>query len=257
MAKLFSSLRSKKAPAVQHRLEEGSVRIYAIGDIHGRLDLLHKLIQAIHKDSQAAPYQLVFLGDYIDRGPDSSQVVQYLLNLQQKMPNCIFLKGNHEEALQDFIADPEHADQWIDWGGAEAMESYGVLNPCHRDPIILRDELLTKMPEAHFHFFQNLPSIWRNGDYVFVHAGLHPDWSLEEQQDSAMLWIRDKFFREGVNKWPDLCIVHGHTPVDKGEDHGWRVNVDTGGVWSGKMAACVIPSFAEGEAGDKRRILMV
>ena len=217
-------------------------RLYAVGDIHGRADLLQTLLTSIAQDAQETDLQtrVVFLGDYIDRGAESAEVLNLLLRYQQKFPSAVFLKGNHEEAMLDFIADPISLESWIDWGGKETLESYGLLNVHDRSPEGLRDELVEKFPDAHFDFLMNLPCYYQAGDYIFVHAGLRAGVSLGDQVPRDMLWIRDEFYQTSARDWGSRCIVHGHTPQNTPFNIPWRINVDTGAFRTGCLTAVVL-----------------
>ena len=152
------------------------VRIYAIGDIHGCAALLDDLMTAIASDEAESPAksQIVFLGDYVDRGPDSAGVVERLIAIAKARPDAIFLKGNHEAAFLDFLDDPEGAAEWLDWGGVETLESYDVRDPWKRAPAELAAELKTRAPAAHVKFLGDLALHHSLGDYFFVHAGVRP-----------------------------------------------------------------------------------
>lgn len=225
------------------------VRLYAIGDIHGRLDLLDALMEAIEKDAKkAGRSQLIFLGDYVDRGPDSCGVVDRLLEIRAELPKTIFLKGNHEAALLEFLDAPESIDDWLYWGGAETLESYGIDSPFKKSARELAAELSENLPENHLEFYQSLDLYSVLGDYLFVHAGLRPGVTLEEQAEDDLLWIRDDFHSTPPEMRPDQVVVHGHQPVKKPLDDGWRIDVDTGAVWTGRLTAIVLE-------GSSRRFL--
>ena len=212
----------------------------AIGDIHGRMDLLEKLLLRVQKRLGDRPYRLVFLGDYIDRGPDSRGVIDRLLHLQRDRPETIFLKGNHEQAMIDFLADPDAMEDWLAWGGEETLASYDVEVEVPLSLHHLQESLALALPDDHFHFLMSLEAMFEAPGYVFVHAGLSPDRLVDDQIEKDLLWIREVFFEEGKDRFPGLTVVHGHTPVKKPENHGWRINVDTGAVWSGKLSAVVL-----------------
>ena len=233
--------------------------LVAIGDVHGRADLLRALLAEIDERLAGKPYRLILLGDYVDRGPDSRGVIDALLRLKRARPDTVFLKGNHEQAMLDFLGAPEEGEAWVQWGGAETLESYGVratepAPPGAADPAIerpaetLAEEFAVALPDEHFAFLMNLDLTHRQGRYLFVHAGLNPERALEDQRERDLLWIREAFSRGGKGVFGDLVVVHGHTPVSKPENKSWRVNVDTGAVWSGKLSALVLE-------GDKRRFL--
>ena len=235
LATLFSA-RDRAGDGMAAALPAG-LRLYAIGDIHGRDDLLAVLLDKIGMDAGEAPYQLVFLGDYVDRGPNSAQVLDRLIRLKSERPETTFLMGNHEQAMLDFLADPVESEAWLDWGGMAALESYGMTEPQMIDPLALRDEFSALLPESHLHFLLGLDLIHTCGDYIFVHAGLREGVALEDQLERDMLWIRQDFYMADPAAWRGRCIVHGHTPTQKPKDYGWRVNIDTGAVWTGKLTA--------------------
>ena len=206
-------------------------RVYAIGDIHGRLDLLQALSSKLRNDIQDAPSEssiIVMLGDYIDRGPHSAGVIDWLLAGNMPAP-IIALRGNHEATLLDFLADASVLDNWRHFGGLETLASYGV---DVRDAMRGRNyaaaqaKLRELLPPAHQKFFERTRLSWSSGDYFFCHAGVRPNVPLKRQEEKDLLWIRDEFngFRGSFEK----MIVHGHTPVAEPEILTNRINVDTG-----------------------------
>jgi len=242
LGRLFSS--DRKTGAVPD-----GVKVYAIGDIHGRADLLDALLGHIAADAGALENAtLVFLGDYVDRGPDSRGVIDRLIALRDAQRSCVFLKGNHEAAMLDFLHDPEMMLHWFEWGGEETLMSYGISDILARPPQRLGADLATAMPPAHRPFLENLQLTHRIGDYLFVHAGIRPGVAIEDQQEEDLLWIRKRFHNAGAHERPDVIVVHGHQPVKKPQDAGWRINVDTGAVWSGRLTALALE-------GETRRFL--
>lgn len=216
-------------------------RVYAIGDIHGCAGLLDKLLDAIEMDARSAPaYQLIFLGDYIDRGPDSYAVIARLIELKSAKPDTIFLKGNHEAAMLDFYSSPGDLTGWLDWGGEETLKSYGVSSVLGRVAFDIQEEINEKTPRVHLDFLNSLALMHDAGDYLFVHAGLRPGKALSEQTEEDLLWIRQPFHNMTREQRPDQVVVHGHHPVKKATDYGWRINVDSGAVWSDVLSAVVI-----------------
>ena len=206
--------------------------IYAIGDIHGMFDQLAKLMDMIKADVKnavyPAPATLVFLGDYIDRGPHSRQCVDYLMSRKHRMGNAkyVFLRGNHEQMMLDHYAGDDRMS-WHDNGGREAEQSYkrGYVTKRHQ-------EWMSRRP--HFYAAQN---------YFFAHAGVDPDLPLEDQPDEGLLWIRDKFLNyEGPYAYQgqDVVVVHGHTPTDRPEEKSNRIGIDTGAYYSGRLTAAVL-----------------
>ena len=233
--------------------------LVTIGDVHGRADLLRALLAQIEETLAGRRYRLILLGDYVDRGPDSRGVIEALLQLKRARPDTVFLKGNHEQAMLDFLGAPEEGEAWVQWGGAETLESYGIrpTEPTasggddlglERPAEVLAGELAETLPDEHFAFLMNLPLTHREGRYLFVHAGLNPERDLDDQRERDLLWIREAFHKGGKGVFGDLVVVHGHTPVGKPENKSWRVNVDTGAVWSGTLTALVLD-------GDKRRFV--
>ncbi|MGV6801572.1 MAG: metallophosphoesterase family protein [bacterium] len=245
---------------------EKGVRLYVVGDIHGRNDLLNLLLSEIYRDqgrqdgiyatfaaqqSENTPpihNQLIFLGDYVDRGAESCGVIDTLLALQARFPDTIFLRGNHEQAMLDFLADPDAMASWLEWGGDTTLESYGIQSVARRSPLDLRNELAEKLPSAHFDFLMDLKNYYQSGDYIFVHAGLRAGVPLEEQSERDLLWIRGQFFDSGPVPWGHNCIVHGHTPEEIPVNESWRINIDTGAFWTGQLTALALE-------GRQRRFL--
>ncbi len=214
-------------------------RVYAIGDVHGRLDLMDALLDAIATDSrETANTQLVFLGDYVDRGEHSRGVIERLVELSKSKAETIFLKGNHEASMLDFMSDPDDLPHWLDWGGLETLESYGVDTALPNE--LLANELRKNMPVEHLKFIKSLAITHREGDYLFVHAGIRPGAPMEEQTEEDMLWIRSRFLNAPASERPDFVVVHGHTPEDKPVDAGWRIGVDTGACYGGPLTAVVL-----------------
>ena len=211
--------------------------IAAVGDVHGRADLCAQLIGKVERRYEDREIRFVFLGDYVDRGPNSKGVLDALLALRAARPDTILLKGNHEQAMLDFIADPAEGEAWLEWGGEETMASYGVERAPGMTLETLRDNFADAIPDAHFALLMSLDLTYRDDDVLFVHAGLNPDRALEDQRERDILWIRDEWRKNGKGKFPGLTVVHGHTPVAKPENHAWRVNVDTGAVWSSRLTA--------------------
>ncbi len=227
------------------RAPEG-FRIYAIGDIHGRVDLLSGLLDLIERDREsrpAMPTLLLFLGDYVDRGPDSKGAVDFLINGLPAGLAPIFLKGNHEDLLLTFLQDPISGLGWLHNGGGATMESYGVPKSVIREAMWLRQEAVLEagsmfaaaMPPDHLRFYEQLSLFYRAGGYFFVHGGVRPGVPLERQREDDLLWIREEFLR-----WPDdfgAVVVHGHTPVQWPDDFANRIGIDTYAYQTGKLTA--------------------
>jgi len=226
------------------------LRVYAIGDIHGRLDLLETLAFQIEADLRDAPELAVtiFLGDYVDRGPDSAGVLEMLAS-RDFPTEFLALRGNHEEVMLRFLRDPDVLESWRNYGGLETLHSYGVdVQPAMRGMAYddLRLSLLERLPRSHLQFLRETAHSTTFGDYFFCHAGARPGTPLDHQTTRDLLWIRDEFleFRGG---W-DRVVVHGHTPVEEPELLSTRINVDTGAFASSVLTAVVLE-------GSQRRIL--
>jgi serine/threonine protein phosphatase 1 len=227
--------------------------LYAVGDIHGRADLLDKLLDQIDDDARASHARkrtLVFLGDYVDRGPDSCGVVEKLIaDLPQGFARH-FLKGNHEALLLGFLDDPETLDLWLMNGGAATMASYGVdikgLDRFNASPEAWRDAFAASLPESHRKFFAQLELSFADGDYLFVHAGVHPDRPLEAQLEADLIWIRAPFL-DWTGPFGKM-VVHGHTPVRAPEIRLNRIGIDTGACFTDRLTALKLE-------GDKRTFL--
>ncbi|MBI1393620.1 MAG: serine/threonine protein phosphatase [Alphaproteobacteria bacterium] len=216
------------------------VRLYAIGDVHGRADLLDDLIRRIDEDPAEKPKRLIFLGDYVDRGSSSAAVIDRLLAISTAGRDAVFLKGNHEAAMLDFLDAPMENFAWLDWGGEATLESYGVDLDPRRTAADMGAELRGKVPAAHLTFLRNLAITHEEGDYFFVHAGVRPGTPLNEQTEEDLLWIREEFHAAAADQRPDKTVVHGHHPTRRPVDNGWRIGVDTGAVWTGILTAVVI-----------------
>ncbi len=219
-------------------------RVYAVGDIHGCDGLLDALLLRIDEDAEGAKSRLIFLGDYVDRGPGSKAVVDRLLDVRSARPDAVFLKGNHEQAMLDFLSAPDLNEEWLHWGGDKTLESYGVARIWTRRPEELARDLDAALPAPHREFLTSL-ELWRVvGDYAFVHAGFRPGVALNEQTEEDCLWIRGEFHNADAGSRPDKIVVHGHQPVKKPLDAGWRIDVDTGAVWSDALTAVVLEGTA-------------
>ncbi|MDE5463923.1 serine/threonine protein phosphatase [Bradyrhizobium sp. CSS354] len=233
MLRLSRSRNKSRMPTVP----EG-IRIYAISDIHGCADLLQQMFAVIDRDlttigSRRAIH--VFLGDYIDRGPDSNRTIELLMERGMKHES-IFLKGNHEAFLLDVLHAPSQLQDWKQYGGLQTLASYGLRPSLNPDPAE-QDELIRRLSQAipphQLHFFNNLRARFVCGDFFFVHAGVKPGVALANQQEQDMLWIRDEFLES--NKNFGKYIVHGHTPVQQPDIRPNRVNIDTGAYATGNL----------------------
>lgn len=218
-----------------------NLRAYAIGDVHGRLDLLRDLLGEIERDNAARPPArtfLIFLGDLVDRGPDSKGVVEHLLRQPPSFAKTIFLKGNHEEFLLRVLAGEEDVvTDWLTYGGYECAESYGVSKgwTLNSTPAAILKRLKAAVPDEHRVFLEGMADTFRFGDYLFVHAGIRPGIPVGEQSVKDLRWIREGFLESSADH--GLVVVHGHTIVDSPEEHSNRIALDTGAYRSGVLTA--------------------
>ena len=217
--------------------------VYAIGDIHGHLDLLESLLQAIDADRAAFGDRKIikiFLGDYIDRGPASCGVIDRVLAESARADQqVIALAGNHERAMLDFLDDPPYGADWMQFGGLNTLRSYGVEPPLRsgssRIWTVVRDALVAAMPEQHIEFLRGLSLYCQLGDVIFVHAGVRPGIPLASQSPDDLLWIRGEFLNASHPE--DQLIVHGHTPSIDVQSAPGRLGIDTGAFATGKLTA--------------------
>jgi serine/threonine protein phosphatase 1 len=216
-------------------------RVYAIGDIHGRLDLLEGLLGQISRDEveRGGPAgELIFLGDLVDRGPNSAQVIDRLMVLKAERPNVRFLLGNHEEVFLGALAgDPKALRLFSRIGGEETILSYGVSPQAYAqaDYDELHRLLVETVPAAHRDFLESCEDMVVAGDYVFVHAGIRPGVPLVDQRPADLRWIRDEFLRA---RGPlEKLVVHGHTISEEIVELPHRIGIDTGAYRSGLLTA--------------------
>lgn len=244
MRKFLKSVFGAKTPQTVS-IPEGQ-RIYAIGDIHGRLDLLNELHQSILDDAQDAfaaevKVSLIYLGDYIDRGPQSKGVIDCMVGDWPHEITPVFLRGNHEATLLNFLDDANVLNAWRNFGGVETLHSYGVDVSCLREVggvKKIQTEFKELLSSDHFLFYQNLQTTATIGDYFFVHAGIKPGVSLDEQREDDLLWIRDEFLAS--HAFHGKLIVHGHSPSEQPEIWPNRINIDTGAYLTGKLTCLVL-----------------
>ena len=217
-------------------------RVYAIGDVHGRSDLLDKLLQTIATDSFSAPetVHLVFLGDYVDRGPDSKRVLERLVGLKRERPFIDFeihiLKGNHEILMEAFLAG-DSGDIWFNGGGLATLVSYDVPY-LPNDEAMMRESLHYAIPTSHKKLLQNMKSMLCIGDYAFVHAGVRPGISLDQQDPDDLMWIR-RVFLDSEDDFGAM-VVHGHSPVSVPDVLPNRIAIDTKAWCSNTLTAVVL-----------------
>ena len=219
-------------------------RIYSIGDIHGCEDLLRQLQALIIEDSSdyTGHKKIIYLGDYIDRGEHSKQVIELLVEHPLTGFESIYLRGNHEQSLLDFLVEPDIGRSWFNYGGLQTLVSYGVKFskiPTSKDDLkALQSDLKDKIPSNHLAFYKNTDFYHESGHYYFVHAGVKPGLSLDKQQASSQLWIRDEFI--GHTKPFEKIIVHGHTCSEQAEFKINRIGIDTCAYASGKLTCLVL-----------------
>jgi serine/threonine protein phosphatase 1 len=237
-------------PRPAARAPEGT-RIYAVGDIHGRSDLLDLLHARIEEDLGLSPVEnafIIYVGDYVDRGPDSRGVIERLLAPAPASASRILLKGNHEAMLLQFLAAPETGAEWRQFGGMETLLSYGVdIRTMAPDGYAaLADQFARKLPAAHLGLFESLKTFTTTGDYFFCHAGVRPGTPLPQQKESDLLWIRDAFLRSDADF--GKVVVHGHTPTEELCIRANRICVDAGAYATHRLRCVALE-------GDRRRFL--
>jgi serine/threonine protein phosphatase 1 len=221
------------------------MRVYAIGDVHGCDELLAEVHAAIAEDLRrrsTETHRIVHIGDYVDRGAKSAQVVERLLRLTETDRQVVCLSGNHEDALVRFLDDPEDwAPTFLGYGGVATLQSYGVdAEAAYGAGGLrgLRDRFAAAMPAAHQAFLRNLPLVARFGDFVFCHAGIRPGVLLEKQTADDLRWIRREFLESSRDH--GFVVVHGHTPAEQPEVRRNRINIDTGAVFAGRLTCVVL-----------------
>jgi serine/threonine protein phosphatase 1 len=224
-------------------------RAYVVCDVHGRLDLLDEMLKDIHAENdreKPAKVLLLFLGDLIDRGPNSAQVVERLRTYRHRDVRPVFLLGNHEEVLLRILAgEVEHLPGWLRFGGAQCLESYGA------DPRLIgaaSDEsavssIREAIPDQHVAFLRTFVDTCRFGDYLFVHAGIRPGIALDQQRQADLRWIREPFLSDDTEH--GFVVVHGHTISPEVDERPNRIGIDTGAYRSGVLTALAVE-------GDRR-----
>jgi serine/threonine protein phosphatase 1 len=233
-----TSLRQAAKPSVP----EGC-RIYAIGDVHGRADLLDALLARIDADLARRPIAQstqIFLGDYIDRGPHSRQVIDMLI-ARRREHRALFLKGNHELYALQALNEPSIPWGWMQMGGASTLVSYGVTPSRRPDPKADREVAIAfaeAVPESHRNFIESLALAFTCGDFFFTHAGVRPGIPLRMQYQQDLLWIREEFLlhEDDFGK----IIVHGHTPTMEPDIRPNRINIDTGAYATGRLTCLIL-----------------
>jgi serine/threonine protein phosphatase 1 len=227
-------------------------RIYAIGDMHGRLDLLTRLRTVIVEDAKWHPIDrkvVVYLGDYVDRGPESRGIVDLLIDKPLPGFESVLIKGNHEASLLYFLTNPEESTGWLSYGGDSTLYSYGVRPPDPAKPeemLAARDAFAEALPPEHLAFYRGLKYQHVEGDYAFVHAGVREGVAIEDQKPEDLMWIRNEFL------WSDAdfgkVVVHGHSITEAPEIRTNRIGIDTGAYATGTLTCVALE-------GTKRRFL--
>ena len=242
ISSVINRLRSQEDSGTLPHIPDGR-RVYCIGDIHGRADLLQQLHNKILAD--ASDYNgnktIIYLGDYIDRGEQSKQVIEILLTKPLPDSEPVYLLGNHEQAMLSFIEHPETAASWLSFGGKEALNSYGIPLahiPGRRELPALAAQLDNKLPDTHRDFLHNCAASWQCGSYYFVHAGILPGVPLDRQFLEDQLWIREEFLES--KKDHGAIIVHGHTITPEPQLLPNRIGIDTGAFITGVLTCLVL-----------------
>ena len=247
--KLLTELVGKERRAsrtIRERIvvEERPDVLYAIGDVHGCHRLLKDLERRIFEDAAGIEGEkwVVCLGDYIDRGPSSAQVLDHLLSPMPAGFKRICLAGNHEQFAYEYLCG-DYGNGWLDFGGREALASYGLYD-IDKQPARLAKQIIGHVPEEHIEFLGTLPTMLSMPGFVFVHAGLDPKLTLENQRDGVLLWSRPWDF-----PWPvdgtGYRVIHGHTPVTETDLSQARINIDLGAYASGTL--CALKLTRDGE----------
>lgn len=251
LAGLFSRQRAERdRPSPRRRIDLGdkppNYPIYAIGDVHGCLEHLLRAEDRIATDievsERAGP--VILLGDYVDRGPASAQVLDHLEKPSELGLKRVALCGNHDHIFRQFIDDPDAHLDWLALGGEQTLQSYGIdihqigLRQRGRNAK-LKAALADAVPAFHKQFLDALPVSLKVGSYLFVHAGIRPGVPLEQQSDEDMIWIREPFLSEGP-RLPPLMVIHGHTPHPTPSLGPARIGIDTGAFYTDKLTVLKI-----------------
>lgn len=236
LGRLFTGPRDRSGAALPP-----GYRLYAVGDVHGRDDLLGDLLAQIEADAAErgrAKLVVVFLGDLIDRGPSSRQVIERLRIYGSAGVRPVFLAGNHEEVLLRILdGEGRLIPDWLRFGGAECLASYGVDAAALRrlPPARAIDTVRSAIPGRHVEFLRGFDDSFRAGNYLFVHAGIRPGVPLEEQSRTDLRWIREPFLKDGSDH--GFTVIHGHTIREQVEERTNRIGIDTGAYRTGVLTA--------------------
>lgn len=237
--------RAAEPPATAPAEVPAGTRVYAVGDIHGRADLLARLLDSIGRDAAGAGLRkvLVFLGDYVDRGPDSAGVVDLILGGAPEGFETVTLMGNHEWMLLRFLGDIGAGPSWLLNGGWATLESYGVTpsgwdEPSPDELTRVQRDLAAALPARHLAFLRGLAYGHREGGYVFVHAGMRPGVDIDRQVDADLIWIREPFLSHDGDI--GAVAVHGHTIAPEPQVRRHRIGIDTGAYMTGRLTCAVL-----------------
>ena len=253
---MFGWFKAGAAPLSEYPTLPAGERIYAVGDIHGRSDLLDRLHRAIDADKAGTSDVAteIYLGDYVDRGPDSAGVIDRLLR-RSATTATVRLRGNHEALFDGFLAGSVDPDEWRPVGGFETLLSYGldVRSLAHAPRQIWVDAARDVVPREHRAFLSGLDVAFAAYGYYFAHAGIRPGIPLDDQAVDDLLWIRDAFLGDGRDH--GAIVVHGHTPMMEPEFRPNRINLDTGAYATGRLTCLMIDRHGPRLIGDDDRIV--
>ncbi|MDT7932989.1 MAG: metallophosphoesterase family protein [Sphingomonadaceae bacterium] len=256
---MISKLRNVLRPARPAPRAPAGWRLYAVGDLHGRLDLFEALLSEIACDHAGRPdcsAEIILLGDLIDRGPDSAGLLDRLTRSPPPWAAWTIIRGNHEQVLLDILAETDRQyrdaliEDWLSFGGAETLASYRAPAPLlDADyPSAVAEWIADELPLAHVDLLRAAPLSVRRGDYLFVHAGVRPEVPLHMQTPRDLLWIREEFLRSPRDH--GATIVHGHTPTAEPELRANRIGIDTGAYATGVLTALALE-------GETQRVIQV
>lgn len=243
------------------------MRTYAIGDIHGHLDLLieeHRKIADDRVTHGADDAPIVHVGDLVDRGPDSRGVIEYLRAGIAAGENWVVLKGNHDRMFAGFLCDAKYHDEGLRTdlsylhykiGGGTTLASYGVKNAADRRISAVHAEAVAAVPQSHRDFLESCPVLFNRGDVMFVHAGVRAGVALNQQTETDLMWIRGAFLEDRQDYGP--LIVHGHTAIDRPRNYGNRVNIDSGAAYGGALSTVFLESGKVFHLTEAGRVLLV
>lgn len=235
------------------------LRIYAIGDVHGCLEPLQAAHEHIARDLQIDPaddWTIIHLGDFTDRGPDSRGVIEFLLEQSAENPHIVNLMGNHDLMFARAVrGDPQMTRIWLDNGGIQTLANYSLDYDSFIDRIARDVGFDDVIPPEHISFLGGLDQGAHLGDYFFVHAGIDPERSLDDQSIDDLLWIRDRFIKDGREF--EAVIVHGHTPTRKVDVRANRLGIDTGAVYGGTLTCLVLDGERKARLGPEGRLPLI